>query len=138
MSSRFVRRTNYRAKTCVQSPFARVVDYFGAWNVVGKKGLHAAFKQIRVHGIGEFLPRIYTKGDLFHSDTLTGVYPVFISVAHGGRNVYYLKEDVERFADEASTIRTSGRDLLDLANRCESLREVRSSVSEFPAYITAR
>ena len=54
---------------------------------------------------------------------------MFDLVGHGGRNVYYLKEDVERFADEALTIQSSGRDLLDLVNRCESLREVRSSVS---------
>ena len=47
---------------------SRVVDYFGAWNIVGKKGLHAAFKQIRVHGIGEFMPRIYAKGDPFPLD----------------------------------------------------------------------
>jgi hypothetical protein len=52
-----------------------------------------------------------------------------VLVGHGGRNVYYLKGDVERFADEALTIQSSGRDLLDLVNRCESLREVRSSVS---------
>ena len=50
----------------------RVVDYFGAWNIIGKKGLHAAFKQIRVHGVGEFLPGVYMKGDSFHSDISTG------------------------------------------------------------------
>jgi len=54
---------------------------------------------------------------------------MFDLVGHGGRNVYYLKEDVERFADEALTIQSSGRDLLDLVNRCESLREVRGNVS---------
>jgi len=52
-----------------------------------------------------------------------------VLVAHRGRNVYYLKEDIERFADEALKIQSSGRDLLDLVNRCESLREVRSGVS---------
>ena len=52
-----------------------------------------------------------------------------VLVAHGGRNVYYLKEDIERFADEALQIQSSGRDLLDLVNRSESLREVRGSVS---------
>lgn len=54
---------------------------------------------------------------------------VFVSVAHGGRNVYYLKDDIEKFADEALKIQSSGRDLLDLVNRSESSREARSSVS---------
>lgn len=52
-----------------------------------------------------------------------------VLVAHRGRNVYYLKEDIERFADEALKIQSSGRDLLDLVNRCESSREIRSGVS---------
>jgi hypothetical protein len=109
--------------------FSRVVDYFGAWNIIGKKGLHAAFKQIRVHGIGEFMPRIYTKGESISLGTLTSTHPMFRSVAHGGRNIYYLKDDIERFADEALKIQSSGRDLLDLVNRYESLREIRSRVS---------
>ena len=80
-------------------------------------------------GLGSFCPEFTPKVTPFTQAHQQTVYPMFVSVAYGGRNVYYLKEDVERFADEASTIRTSGRDLLDLANKCESLREVRSSVS---------
>ena len=80
-------------------------------------------------GLGSFYQESTQKVTSFTQTHQQTVYPTFVSVAHGGRNVYYLKEDVERFADEASTIRNSGRDLLDLANRCESLREVRSSVS---------
>jgi len=54
---------------------------------------------------------------------------MFAPVAHGGRNVYHLKDDVERFADEALKSQSSGRDLLDLVNRYESLREIRTTVS---------
>lgn len=54
---------------------------------------------------------------------------MFVPVAHGGRNVYHLKDDVERFADEALKSQSSGRDLLDLVNRYESLREIRAIVS---------
>ena len=54
---------------------------------------------------------------------------MFLSVAHGGRNVYHLKDDVERFADDALKSQSSGRDLLDLVNRYEPLRELRASVS---------
>ena len=46
-----------------QSSISRVVDQFGAWNIVGEKGLHPSFKQIRVHGIGEFMSKIYAKGN---------------------------------------------------------------------------
>ena len=56
-------------------------------------------------------------------------YLMFVPVAHGGRNVYHLKDDVERFADEALKSQSSGRDLLDLVNRYESLREIRAIVS---------
>ena len=66
-----VRHTIHNTKDRAQSSISRVVDYSGAWNIIGKKGLHAAFKQIRVHGIGEFMPKLYTKGDPFLLGTLT-------------------------------------------------------------------
>ena len=81
-------------------------------------------------GLGSFYLESTLKVSSFTQAHQQAAYPMFVSVAHGGRNVYYLKDDVERFADEALTIRSSGRDLLDLVNRRESLREVRSSVSE--------
>ena len=71
MPCRRVRHTTRRTKDLAQSSFDRVIDYFGAWDVIDKKGLHAAFKQIRVHGIGEFLPRMYMKGDSSHVGTST-------------------------------------------------------------------
>ena len=84
-------------------------------------------------GLGSFYLESTLKVTSFTQEHQQIVYPMFVPVAHGGRNVYYLKEDVERFADEALTIRSSGRDLLDLVNRRESLREVRSSVSGLPS-----
>ncbi|KAF9646073.1 hypothetical protein BDM02DRAFT_3189139 [Thelephora ganbajun] len=107
----------FRRRFCKPCLADAVIDYFGAWNIIGNKGLHATLKQIRVHGIGEFMPRIFMK------------------VAHHGRNIYYLKEDIERFADEALKMQSSGRDLLDLVNRCESSREARSNhVSRMEAW----
>jgi len=126
---RCVRHTTCSTEDNAQSSISRVVDYSGAWNIIGKKGLHTAFKQIRVHGITEFMPRFYTKGDSFPPGALISYSSDIFPVSHGGRNVYHLKDDVERFADEALKTQSSGRDLLDLVNRYESLRDVRSSVS---------